>query len=198
MNLRCDDERLESIRLAYHKKHQLTDKEIMEDLSDEQDESEDLNSEDETKPDTEKTNEVAFDGEHFVPVKIEKFSIEEENKHGYFDPNGNYIPEDSSDEEESESEIGDLISVCEPDDESAINYMKCLLIHMNRKETVSQAFQRIIKDQDISDKEIILQDMTIAASYLQFMYEENNCFENIYEMTEKQIGKIYNTFIAQL
>lgn len=176
MNPECCDEKLEAMRLEFQQKYQLTDKAIMSDLMQEQY----VNSEDDSSDEK-----AVFDEqtEKFVPAKIEKFSLEEESKHGYFDPNGNYIPE-YSDEEESEAEMVDFGPELEADDEAVLTHLRFLLTNMNRNETVCQALNRL-------QNEEVFENMTFAALQLQFEYEDNT-FENIYEMTEKQIGHIYN------
>lgn len=127
MELKCEDKRLEALRLQYQKRKQPTDKEVIEDLTefDEEDPCQD-NFQDsfliEPFERKEEWHSAKFNADGHLAVQknqdegydllrdrvdkviIDSFSLKKEIRHCKFDSNGNFIPLDEYDEEEEEEE----------------------------------------------------------------------------------------------
>ena len=205
MNSDYDNQRLENLKFGFDKKKVDTDQEIIENFLAENDEerldcNDDITIEPYEMKDTsnltckfdqngklvlENNDDDQYDSikNRVEQVKIERFSLENDIRHGIFDPNGNFIPVDEESEEEEEE--------FEPSDDGivfdvnlALESMRFLLTVMNRHETVCQTFNRLNDNQDD------IRNLTTAASQLQFMG-----MDNIYNMKRKEIGSHYNKLL---
>ncbi|OHT06436.1 hypothetical protein TRFO_25550 [Tritrichomonas foetus] len=210
---KCDDQRLENLRMAYERKNMNTDKEFFKNFI-----HENIDTEIECDDDGfiiepfELDNKIrncrfnsngtlvrvndeddSFDlAENYkIPVQIEEFTLTDELRYGKFDDNENYIPLDSDDseieeEEEEENFDNENDGSIIFDKNVALESMRILISVMNRKESVSQVFMRFKDDPN----EISI--LTTAASQLQFMG-----LDNIYMMKRKEILSHYNNLLHE-
>lgn len=214
MGEKFDDKRFEAFYLAYQRRKQPTDKEVIDDLTECPDEN--LNPEcdqDEFVIEPfemkEEWHDVRFnyDGQLVLlkdeneqpdvirdrveKVIIDPFSLTDEMKHCKFDPNGNFIPVENEDdnEEDEEEEAGDTEEKpIEFDRNIAIESLRFVISLMNGKDTVSQTFSNYSNE----EQEETFNDLTSAVFQLQFMG-----LENVYSMKRKDLGKEYNKLLAE-
>ncbi|KAK8899783.1 hypothetical protein M9Y10_002105 [Tritrichomonas musculus] len=211
MELKCEDKRLEALRLQYQKRKQPTDKEVIEDLTefDEEDPCQD-NFQDsfliEPFERKEEWHSAKFNADGHLAVQknqdegydllrdrvdkviIDSFSLKKEIRHCKFDSNGNFIPLDEYDEEEEEEEECDeeIENLIDFDPQMALSFLRFLISYMDHDEDVCQTFRKF------KDDEQQIADLTTAASQLQFMG-----LENIYGMKRGELGRKYNQLMKE-